>query len=854
MKKTSLFAGLCLLALAATALAAPPVLPPDAKVKPAPKLVPGKLFIPPPAPKLRGFADLHVHPATHFAFGADASGNGGPFWGKPGVKLSDDPLRDMPACSADKHGGFDADPVRHETQKTVISSLESVPGFRHTANGAGSFASWPNARSRTHQTMHITWLKRAYDGGLRFVVASTTDSQLLARFWRHGFNVSNVGLTPADATFDFESAKRQIAFIRKQAAENASWMTIVQSAAEARAAIASGKLAVVLGVELDTLSNAQVLELVRNHGVRSVIPIHLTNNSFGGAAVYDDLFNSANKYVNGRFFDVVGDPRLSTRLSTDPQQLSDPGGLMGFVNAVLPASITRAEYCRLGYECCAENPARGCLAKSLGHKNKLGLTPTGSALLKELMKAGVLIDVAHMGEATTEGAIRLAEASSYPLMDSHTGLRDESRCGHTERSLALGHARRIARLGGVLGLGAEGDLRPISVVYEEGTPVVRFTGDMKSKTFTAAISAARPNVAERVRFEIRTGGDDLRGGNDNAFAVLFLRNGEKRELPLNDRAGWGNNSSTTVVRDLPGSVLARDIERIGVRTTFGGGLGGDNWNMDRIRADLFVNGKWQTVLSRSGAPLIRFTGSNKEWGDSPDTSGTESTCAGEVDTNPNRMVSQVAISIRTGGDDLRGGNDNAFATVELRGGRKVEVDLNLRQSFANGLGVTRFARLPSGTRASDVLKITLRTTFGGGVGGDNWNVDKLRVELVSDPLPAWVEGYTSAGQVFSGIALGTDINGLAPQIPFSDVSVRYPLTLARELGVVGASDLPQHRVGTKTFDLREDGVAHIGMEPELMQALAQLPGGRAVVEKLFDSADATVVMWERAEAAAPRVR
>jgi hypothetical protein len=39
-----------------------------------------------------------------------------------------------------------------------------------------------------------------------------------------------------------------------------------------------------------------------------------------------------------------------------------------------------------------------------------------------------------------------------------------------------------------------------------------------------------------------------------------------------------------------------------------------------------------------------------------------------------------------------------------------------------------------------------------------------------------------------------------------------------------------------------------------MQALAQLPGGRAVVEKLFDSADATVVMWERAEAAAPRVR
>ena len=53
-----------------------------------------------------GFADLHVHPATHFAFGADASGNNGPFWGKPGGRLEDANQslpEDLKACANDKH-------------------------------------------------------------------------------------------------------------------------------------------------------------------------------------------------------------------------------------------------------------------------------------------------------------------------------------------------------------------------------------------------------------------------------------------------------------------------------------------------------------------------------------------------------------------------------------------------------------------------------------------------------------------------------------------------------------------------------------------------------------------------------
>ena len=31
--------------------------------------------------RLPGWADLHAHPASHLAFGADANGKGGIFWG-----------------------------------------------------------------------------------------------------------------------------------------------------------------------------------------------------------------------------------------------------------------------------------------------------------------------------------------------------------------------------------------------------------------------------------------------------------------------------------------------------------------------------------------------------------------------------------------------------------------------------------------------------------------------------------------------------------------------------------------------------------------------------------------------------
>src|SRR5690606_16354859 len=132
-------------------------------------------------------------------------------------------------------------------------------------------------------------------------------------------------------------------------------------------------------------------------------------------------------------------------------------------------------------------------------------------------------DVAHMSKAATDDALAVAEAARMPVMDSHTGLRNDNACALTERHLAFSQARRLAALGGVLGLSTEGEMHPTPVLYEAGTPLVRFTGSLKTKTWPLRPPSTTPGVFDKVKFEIRTGGDDLRGGNDNAYGYLLFK-------------------------------------------------------------------------------------------------------------------------------------------------------------------------------------------------------------------------------------------------------------------------------------------------------------------------------------------
>jgi microsomal dipeptidase-like Zn-dependent dipeptidase len=91
--------------------------------------------------------------------------------------------------------------------------------------------------------------------------------------------------------------------------------------------------------------------------------------------------------------------------------------------------------------------------------------------------------------------------------------------------------------------------------------------------------------------------------------------------------------------------------------------------------------------------------------------------------------------------------------------------------------------------------------------------------------------------------LGSDTNGFA-NLP-DKTTLAYPFklngqTFAREV------------TGQRTFDLNTDGMAHYGLLPDLLAAVAEQPRGAQALRILNGSAEAYLDMWERAEHAAAR--
>ena len=178
-------------------------------------------------PSVWGFADLHTHPATHLAFGADGNGNNGLIWGKPAhdgglddfTSMLDQNLStDMAACPQGSFGpiglGFThnnaagLDFVTTMTDALIVSELDGTsPGYTHQAMGWPTFgtpqAGWPAALTVDHQVMHIDNIKSAFQGGLRLLFAAATDDELISdvcsRLWAEASEIRRMRMRPMPA-------------------------------------------------------------------------------------------------------------------------------------------------------------------------------------------------------------------------------------------------------------------------------------------------------------------------------------------------------------------------------------------------------------------------------------------------------------------------------------------------------------------------------------------------------------------------------------------------------------------------------------------------------------------------------
>jgi hypothetical protein len=428
-----------------------------------------------------GFVDLHTHPGIEKGF------FGRMVWGT----ALDDALVDasqLPSiapCPVETHDQDATSPVDRAVGEELFPEVAGLTGFAHAPVGSVDFrptSAWPNGRDAIHQAMNVSSIRRAYESGLRLMFATPTDDQVISALLA-GPNMHDGFVPQADA--DYESARAQLDLITEMVQRNAGWMSVARSPKEARAIIHGGKLAIVLGLEMEGLRASDVDTLREDYGVRHVIPVHLIDNDIGGTAANGDLFNAASAEVSElyrsdglphRYMDVAAAPDLA-RLMGLPEQLGTLGEAPVYAEL---DDIPYATYSGLCYEplaACSGTTASPTSFIELGQENARGLCSTladcnitprpGVAAIRHFMDAQMFIDVSHMGRRSVEDTLDATEAERYPILATHgdiahlcRGTPAESPCIDAttrgpvgERWIEGEYARTIARRGGVLGLG-----------------------------------------------------------------------------------------------------------------------------------------------------------------------------------------------------------------------------------------------------------------------------------------------------------------------------------------------------------------------------------------------------------------
>lgn len=353
-------------------------------------------------PAVRGIADLHVHQFMSLTFG------GRMYWGQhtgpkatalapevvnplgTGLKLND-PVA-LVAQLVTLTVGIDANMLM-----AVISPKTTDEGFfKYGGAGSPGFADWPHHADRSHQQVHIDWVKEAHTrnketgSNLNLMVVSLVNNDVLCSVFKVLDKFGNVPIRDSNGNVtgwesanwgcsDHENVTRQLNALH-QLEKEYPWYRVAMSPWHARQIIADGDLAVVIAMETDKpLSGAgnnygsweTQLDLYRALGLSTLQIVHESDSKFAGAAQHRDMM---------RALQAVHKP------------------LQAVSNLVL-----------------GEPPFE---LDSRGY-NKLGLTAEGSKLVNAMVKRNMPIDLAHLSLLARKALFARVPAS-WGLYDSHT--------------------------------------------------------------------------------------------------------------------------------------------------------------------------------------------------------------------------------------------------------------------------------------------------------------------------------------------------------------------------------------------------------------------------------------------------
>ncbi|MBC7398156.1 MAG: membrane dipeptidase [Bdellovibrionales bacterium] len=317
-----------------------------------------------------GFADVHNHMFAEYAFGG--AWLHGHVVGPIEQALS--------SCEEEADHAQVTLPFISSFIGRIIGSTGDTGNHSDKHSGFPDFKGWPRWDTIAHQQMWEGHLLEAHQHGLSLLVVSMMNFEPLCNLMPK----NNKKFEDCSDTF---AVNKQLAVVH-DFEKTHSWFKIVLTPLEARQAIQDGKLAVILSIEASHIFGdgdwRKEFEDAYSQGVRTLQLGHQMNNRFTGVAMHNPIFriiSFINDFLNMKHWWNIFRP-----------------GLFGFRYEDDP--ITRVR------------------------KNRKGLTQDGRDLLQEMMKRGMMIDLAHESEKAVREIQAMTKArSNYPVYLSHGHFR-----------------------------------------------------------------------------------------------------------------------------------------------------------------------------------------------------------------------------------------------------------------------------------------------------------------------------------------------------------------------------------------------------------------------------------------------
>lgn len=390
---------------------------------------------------LFGIVDTHSHLLSNFGFGG-----GGIFHGAPFHRLGIEHA--LPDCAL-YHGeegrkdlfGFGFDNPDDADGLLLALVTGQTPEANHATAGYPEFTDWPSAfDSSTHQVQYYKWLERAYLGGMRLVVQHATSNQIIcdliggigAQSTRYACN----DMVAVDRIID-ETYAMEAYIDAQEGGPGKGWFRIVESPAEARRVIGSGKLAVVLGIETSNLFDCFLvpsdefpacteqdvldeLDAYHARGVRAMFPVHKYDNAFSAGDGHKGIIELGNFSQTGHFSNLTPDCDPDVPSVFDKGPASFPGLISPRADYFAPPPNDFSNF--------ADNPAATLLPflplliQPPGNQEvcqAAGLTPLGEFLIEQMMQRGMIIELDHMPRRTYKQVFGILEQNDYPAAGTH---------------------------------------------------------------------------------------------------------------------------------------------------------------------------------------------------------------------------------------------------------------------------------------------------------------------------------------------------------------------------------------------------------------------------------------------------